>query len=325
MPARRKRTKLQQARRKRPALPEGDLETSMNDEERRQKLEVYLQDFDVQVKSRIIKMRSQANSLNSMIKNAYKLEILKLPPNIRKMKVVDYLAQGGKVNDTALQEASKIVTNMTDAVFQNAPRAPLEDVTNVDSLQTPARSTRKKKAKPAEVTEPASTGRALRSTRKRKNVAMSPSCKAKSKAQKVDDSAMPPPQSTTRTTRSNASKVNNQFVTPAATGRGKLQTLFVTPKFDPRLPVTPALLREPKAGERIMSMSGSPLANSSALAHTPQVFIPIGNGKTFQFSTECHLSPSQAPSLSERARKNVELLQEQLSRLLKVPSQLTKK
>lgn len=46
MPARRKRTKLQQTSRKRPALPQGDLETSMNDEERRHKLESYLQDYD---------------------------------------------------------------------------------------------------------------------------------------------------------------------------------------------------------------------------------------------------------------------------------------
>jgi hypothetical protein len=44
----RKKTKLYQTRRKKPALPEGDLETSLNDEERRLKLEVYLQDFDVQ-------------------------------------------------------------------------------------------------------------------------------------------------------------------------------------------------------------------------------------------------------------------------------------
>lgn len=37
-----------ETRRKRPEMPEGDAETSMTEDERRQKLDDYLQDFDVQ-------------------------------------------------------------------------------------------------------------------------------------------------------------------------------------------------------------------------------------------------------------------------------------
>ena len=42
------RIKGQRTRRKRPALPEGDPETSMSEDERRQKLDTYLEDFDTQ-------------------------------------------------------------------------------------------------------------------------------------------------------------------------------------------------------------------------------------------------------------------------------------
>ena len=44
----RKKTRQNQARAKKPMLPEGDLNTSMTLDERKQKLDVYLRDFDLQ-------------------------------------------------------------------------------------------------------------------------------------------------------------------------------------------------------------------------------------------------------------------------------------
>ncbi|KXJ29781.1 Borealin [Exaiptasia diaphana] len=266
-----------ETRRKRPAMPEGDAETSMTEDERRQKLDDYLQDFDVQVKSRIEQMKLQAKSIISSIKGAYHLELMKMPPNIRKMKLCD---------------------------FYGSNRVPFEDKTNAPMSKTPAQSTRKKKAPKTEVAEPQTTGRSLRSTaRKRKNVPESPSCKSKAKLQKTE---MLAPTTSRRSTRKNA-RSNIQFVTPACQVRNIAQTPFVTPKFDPSLPVTPALLREPKEGERIMSMSGSPLANIATPAHIAQVLVPIGNGQSLQFTSEN--SPSQVPRLNQQARKNLELLQ----------------
>ena len=45
---RRKKTRKNQTSRMRPMLPEGDLDTSMNIDERRAKLEVYIKDFNTQ-------------------------------------------------------------------------------------------------------------------------------------------------------------------------------------------------------------------------------------------------------------------------------------
>ena len=44
----RKKTRQNQTRAKKPMLPEGDLNTSMTLDERKQKLDVYLRDFDLQ-------------------------------------------------------------------------------------------------------------------------------------------------------------------------------------------------------------------------------------------------------------------------------------
>ncbi|KAK3697928.1 hypothetical protein QZH41_013004, partial [Actinostola sp. cb2023] len=280
------RIKGQRTRRKRPALPE--------------------------VRSRVEEMKSQVKTIISSITAAYHMELMKIPPHVRKMKLSDFFDLGGRIDATVLEGASKAVTDMANAVFQNAPsnnRVPLEDKTNATML-TPAQSNRKKqRGQKPEVTEPISTGRSLRSTRKRKNVASSPSCKSKTKQQKTENGMPPPATMGRRSTRKNASRINNQFITPACQMRSFPQTPFVTPKFDPSLPVTPALLRDPKAGERIMSMSGSPLANVTTPSHTAQVSVPMGDGKSLQFTSDCHLSPSQVPRLNEQARKNLELLQ----------------
>ena len=46
----RKKSRKAQASRSRPKLPEGALETSMTEDERKNKLEDYLKDFDIQGK-----------------------------------------------------------------------------------------------------------------------------------------------------------------------------------------------------------------------------------------------------------------------------------
>ncbi|XP_046552880.1 borealin-like isoform X2 [Haliotis rubra] len=39
------------------------------------------------------------------------------------------------------------------------------------------------------------------------------------------------------------------------------ETPLITPKFDPKLPYTPAGVRDPRPGERLLSITGSPVSN----------------------------------------------------------------
>ncbi|XP_078380728.1 borealin-like isoform X2 [Oculina patagonica] len=322
---RRKNTRKNQTSRKRPMLPEGDLDTSMSIDERKAKLDVYLKDLNMQVEERIEKMKARGYDMICKVKGAFSLEILKLPMSIRKTKLNDYLAQGGEVNDTALTEASKVVSEMTRAIFQTAPdvaaRGPLTELGNLP-LKTPTGLKVKNgdQTTEPEFLEPTTACRSLRS-RKRKDASPSATDKgtrsAKSRKTKDNGSMMAPPSTGKRTSKRVQSKA--QFVTPAARAVAYSNTPMVTPKFDPRLPLTPALLREPKAGERIMSLSGSPIVNHGPTPNA-QVFIPLGNGRTFHLNTTSHLSPSQPAVLNEAARKNVELLQQKLAQLLVLPT-----
>ncbi|EDO31403.1 predicted protein [Nematostella vectensis] len=284
----RKKNRQQVSKRKRPVLPDGSIDSSMQLEDRRHKLDDYLNDFDIHAEEIMKRMRIHGNTMISKIRAIYRQEIMKYSNDTRKMKLCDFLAQGGEVNNAAMKEASNNLTELANAVFKNAPqtseRPPLTEAHGNADFATPA---------------PVTTGRTTRSTAKRTGTA----------AKRAP-----------RTAKRNQTKTENQFVTPAASRLPQnYQTPFVTPKFDPRLPITPAFLREAKAGERIMSLSGSPLANRSA-PETVEAFIPIGEGKTFQLSSATELSPRSLPTLNDVGRKNLELLQMQLSRLLKVPN-----
>lgn len=337
---RKKKTKKNQASQLRPMLPEGDLDTSMSIDERRAKLDVYIKDFNMQVEERIEKIKARGHEMICKVKGTFMLEILKLPMHIRKMKLSDYFVQGGEVNDNALSEASDFVSEMTRSILNPSSdvvnRGPLTDVGNLPSKTPVAGSKGKNGDQPATVkfiednTEEQTT--AVRSLRSRKRKDASPSIADKGtrslksrKTKETDVSQLPPTSTGKRTSKRVQSKA--QFVTPSA-GRGAVaygHTPIVTPKFDPRLPLTPALLREPKAGERIMSLSGSPIVNHGPLTTDAEVLIPLGNGKTYHLNTASHLSPSQPAVLDDAARRNVELLQQKLAQLLVLPNPVQKK
>lgn len=334
---RRKKTRKNQTSCVRPMLPEGDLDTSMSIDERRAKLDVYIKDFNMQVEERVEKIKARGHEMICKVKGAFVLEILKLPMHIRKMKLTDYFAQGGEVNDNAFTEASDFVSEVTRSILNPssdlATRAPLTEVGNLP-LKTPVAVSKGKKNDPCtavKFTEPdtaeqATVSRSLRS-RKRKDASPGASDKGtrSTKARKTKDSDAPmlPPSTGKRTSKRVQSKA--QIVTPAARALRNSHTPLVTPKFDPRLPLTPALLREPRAGERIMSLSGSPIVNHGPVSSDAEVLIPLGNGQTFHLNAASHLSPSQPAVLDDAARRNVEMLQQKLAQLLVLPTPAQKK
>lgn len=248
-----------------------------------------------------------------------------------------FSAQGGEVNETALNEASNLLTEMTRSVLQPttkaATRDPFTELGNLPlKLKTPSGVKVKSeghmgnvKLSEPELLEPTTAQRTLR-PRKRKG--MSPSTVDKNtrsaKTRKTKDNiTVVPPSTGRRTSKRTQSKA--QFATPAVREIPYSNTPMVTPKFDPRLPVTPALLREPKVGESIMSLNGSPIVNSAPAPNTPQLSISLGNGRRIQLHPTSNLSPSQSTILNDAARKNVELLQLKLSQLLAMPNPAQKK
>ncbi|XP_046839398.1 borealin-like [Xenia sp. Carnegie-2017] len=117
------------------------------------------------------------------------------------------------------------------------------------------------------------------------------------------------------------------FITPipkSTTLTALTKDILITPKFDPRLPIPATRMRAPKPGERVISMTGSPLTNyvGPSNHNAPKVIIPLTGGKTFQLSVDenSSLSAQEIDVASDNvAQNNIRLLQEKLSKMLKMP------
>lgn len=249
---RKRRTKL--TKRTKPKLPDEDSAYTMSEEEEKAKLESFLKDFDIEVEKRVKAMRSQMKTMCSTIHQAFNLEILRLPSHVRDMKRSQFF--GEKEADQIKEEFSNSVDQLlASSLSQLKSAPPVEKDGNGETLQD-GTSTQNRKGR----------------TRKKTAVAKKRTVKATTTTRKkriTQDENNPPATATrstrqsTRSTRASARK-QQQFETPANTASLSqlgYDTPFMTPKFDPRLPITPAMARLPKRGEHLMSKTGSPVIN----------------------------------------------------------------
>lgn len=90
----------------------------------------------------------------------------------------------------------------------------------------------------------------------------------------------------------------------------------VTPKFDLRRPLASSFLRKPKAGEIVMSMSGSPLQIPSVdLPSKPGLMVSLGEGKVLNVSDPSSLSGIES-NLDQSTLQTLRLVNEQLAKVL---------
>ncbi|XP_070574994.1 borealin-like [Ptychodera flava] len=345
MPRKRK-TKL--TKRTKPKLPDGDDPHDMSENERKEKLELFLQDFDLEVESRIENMRKEAEKICAIISSTYRMEIFKLPKNMRNMKRSEFLAKGGSVDAVALEQVSQTVDSLASSLVSSLTkptnRKPLRDESNTT---TTAKTTTEPDVAEAKVNESSSEPSIIeisikeevttspdkpgsgkkRKRGKRTTVAKGRPKNSKSKdtssSEEQNNSLMPPPAPATVRRSARKPTLKNAFITPAMhTGRHNAltsgwDTPAVTPKFDPRLPVTPAVMRVPKAGERIMSMAGSPLSNPSHKgARLPEAYIPLPDGKAIQLTADQDVADVNNLEVNDTTRQNLILLQEKISKIL---------
>ncbi|XP_022255363.1 uncharacterized protein LOC106471033 [Limulus polyphemus] len=95
-------------------------------------------------------------------------------------------------------------------------------------------------------------------------------------------------------------------------------TPAVTPKFDPKLPLNLAALRQPKVGEIIMSLGGSPLQNISDVQNKkPGVTVSLGDGTVVNLSKEPTLNG--VPNLSHSLKNELLIVQQKISQLIQLP------
>jgi len=201
------------------------------------KKEAFMRDFDIQVNERLKALDRNKKTALKEINRMFLSEKMKLKKEVRQMTVKEFAEQGGdfKCFDFTVVAAAVVGDvsfmgdgdNMQDTVVKAPP----------PKASTAARTVRKRNTVMAEspLIHDAPLTRSTRSARSRKVV--------------------------------NAA---SSLVTPSITRNNRggyglpSKTPLITPKFDPRQPLTAA--REPKAGETLVSLSGSPVIQNTTAA-----------------------------------------------------------
>lgn len=191
------------------------------------KKESFLRDFDMQVRQRLYNMEVKKKAMVKEITRMFSSEKLKVKKEIRQMTVKEFIEKGG---------------NLRTFDFSCISSAAVCDISFVDTSDMNNGTI---------VKQPTAASTVTRSTRKTvaNNYVQSPL---------VNDAPL------TRTRGRGRNAIQHNLVTPALGRQNKMsmKTPLITPKFDPAQPLTAA--REPKRGETLMSMAGSPVVQNSA-------------------------------------------------------------
>ncbi|XP_060564475.1 borealin-like [Ruditapes philippinarum] len=231
----RKRTTRAQNTRATPKLKhlEDELVNGMSVEERKSKLDGLIKDFDYNVENVCRQYEEEREILLKEIEKHFYHIRCQLSPMELQMTVEQYL-------DFTLSE---------DAEKEDTVTMPLSTTSHItSSLQNSKNALSRYRSKQTIETIPEEGGTGVPQTNSKRG-------RKKPVGNKGQGVSFIAPQP--------LSAVHNSYITPASqrniatTGWGA--TPLVTPKFDPRLPITPANSRRLKPGEVVMSLAGSPV------------------------------------------------------------------
>ncbi|KAK6474246.1 borealin-like [Huso huso] len=256
------------------------------------KLEAFFIDFDSEVKAIVEKLKSTASSLLKEADNFYNIAIIKLPVTVRKMKWMDYFAVGGSLK--AIEAVAKTELGLSE-VANNAAE--------VKKLPKSTQKANKKKLGTETISEEAENIPPIKTTTK----------KGKATTKKVPPSTRKPRTLSVNQAGTGIRKSTRKAcATPATNALDSSfmgPTPLITPRFDSRLPKTPAV-RNPRHRERIYSISvnGSPIAPNNDLL----INIPIGNGESMQILAS-EMNETDLSQFDEHAVQKIKLLLKRLS------------
>ncbi|XP_036372214.1 borealin [Megalops cyprinoides] len=258
------------------------------------KLEAFLDDFDSEVKTIVERLKERMNSLLKDADNFYNMALIKLPKTVRQMNWLEFCdseKEKTPVEDSKKEEVAAQVDSVMAEVHTIPPKSVKKAVrkrggvqaSSEDEENVPLNQTVSKKGK---------------MTRK----APSTSRKAKALSSSKQNTSIQ------RTSR-------KPLVTPARTILDTSimgPTPLITPRFDSRLPKTPAV-RVPRHKERVYSISvnGSPISGSS---NDIILNIPAGNGECLQLLAS-EMDSVDLGQLDETTLQSIRLLQNRLTSL----------
>ncbi|XP_075867496.1 borealin [Nelusetta ayraudi] len=254
------------------------------------KLDAFLQDFDSEVESRVVRMKEKINQLLKDMDNSANMALLKLPMSVREMNWLEYFKSEKPASPEVTNPKKEAEAASIDSVMAEDHAVLLKSVKKTSKKSVAAKSSSDDENVPAR-------------TRKGRT-AKKPATTKRAKAMGVCNQ-------NASVRRSN----RKPLVTPA---RNMMDcslllgsTPLITPRFDPRLPRT--AVRVPRHKERVYSMSvnGSPI---SAANDDIVISIPSRNGESLQLLAS-QMDSVDVSLLDQTALKSIRLLQNRLTTL----------
>uniref|UniRef100_A0A1A8JW95 Cell division cycle associated 8 n=1 Tax=Nothobranchius kuhntae TaxID=321403 RepID=A0A1A8JW95_NOTKU len=250
------------------------------------KIEAFLHDYDSEVKTRVDQLQGQLEGLLKDVDNRYDMALIKLSKAERQAVWLEHCSaekpKTPEVSDTKREEEDAICESVV-----------ADDHSVLKSIQ----KTVKKKGGASSEDENLLTSKKGRTTKK------PPSSSKRSKAVSKQSAIV---------RHSN----RKPMVTPARSVLDSSlmmgQTPLITPRFDPRLPKTPAV-RVPRHKEKVYSISvnGSPIAAGS---QDIVISVPVGNGENLQLLAS-QMDSVDLSLLDETALRSIRHLQNRLTAL----------
>jgi len=280
---------------------------SLTDEQQqlRDQCDLLLKDFDKQCEGLKAEAAREAKTAGESITTIYRLEMMKIPMETKAMRWEDYYEQhGGRVLGVSQAVAEALQDSVVEAVDAQ-----------VNQIKTAIKNTTVKKArkKKLEVYGDENEPQTLTRTSSRRRVA----------SKTLADFETP---STIKAT----SRTKSVLETPANSRAPMLplQTPMITPKFD-TMSLTRTISRVAKAGEVLVSLSGSPVApavgprtKAGKEIASQNALIPLGDGNTLNMPlAEQEGGMDVTVEMTDEQMAKLELLHKQLGNMLRMRGQ----
>ncbi|KAI1901756.1 hypothetical protein AGOR_G00037680 [Albula goreensis] len=256
------------------------------------KLEAFLDDFDSEVKTIVERLKERTNSLLKDADNFYNMALIKLPTAVRQMNWIEFCdsekekmpVEDAKKEETAAQVGSIMAEVHTippksakKAVRKQGGNACSEDEENVPLKQTTLKKGRTAKKAPST----SKRAKAVSANKQNTSIRKSNRKPLVTPARNLDYSLLGP-------------------------------TPLVTPRFDSRLPKTPAV-RVARHKEKVYSISvnGSPIGG---VTNDIVLNLPAGNGQCLQLLAS-EMDSVDLAQLDDTTLQSIRLLQNRLTTL----------
>jgi len=267
------------------------------EQEARDQVDLFLKDFDKNVEMTIKEAWRDVETISASINTLYKLELLKLPQEVKNMKWDDYYQQSLAKGQNPLALSEAVSTCLEDSICANVD-------TQVSQLKSAIKTTTKKKG-----------GGRKKATNENQAPPSATRSSSRNRTASGNSVSTETPANTRRTRGATAMTTPANTRVPSNMGR----TPMITPKFD-TTNLSRTVSRVAKANEVLVSLSGSPVTFNSKAAKKAEaaeaLLVPLGKGETLNVPLG-HDTNTNLEHLDQEQINKLEEIQRSLANMLR--------